>query len=129
MITGHDIHSYLGINSTQDSIGVYVGYQEIDGIRAFTKVGRAKNAQALQRGRAQGGANWWFVAYFLLPTVADTNRVEREWKRQMKSQNVTKTLQHQTELYYFSPEDAADELESLIRSLGYEVRDLVNEIF
>jgi hypothetical protein len=38
MITGHDIHKYLGLNSTQDSLGVYVGYQEIDGTTAPTKV-------------------------------------------------------------------------------------------
>ena len=128
MITGHDIHNYLGINSKQDSLGVYVGFQEINEIMAPTKVGRSKNAQAIQRGRAQGGANWWFVAYFMLPTLEDIKRVELEWKRQMKSQNIEKTLQRQTELYYLSPDDAADELEDLIRSLGYEVRDLVEEI-
>ena len=36
--------------------------------------------------------------------------------------------QKQTELYYFSAEDAADELEGVIRYCGYEVRDLVEEI-
>ena len=56
MITGHQIHQYLGLNSKQDSFGVYTGFQEINGHRAETKVGRSKNAQAIQRGRAQGGA-------------------------------------------------------------------------
>ena len=128
MVTGHDIHEYLGINAKQDSTGVYVGYQEINGTSAPTKVGRSKNAHALQRLRAQGGASWWFVAYFLLPTNADTYTVEKEWKRQMKSQNLEKTQQRQTELYYLSPEDAADEMEGILRSMGYEVRDLVDEI-
>jgi hypothetical protein len=128
MITGHDIHKYLGLNSTQDSLGVYVGYQEIDGTTAPTKVGRSKNAQAVQRLRAQGGANWWFVAYFILPTLEDTYLVEKAWKSQMKSQNLEKTLQRQTELYYLSPEDASDEMEGLLRSMGYEIRDLVDEI-
>ena len=64
MITGHEIHEYLGLTSTQDCYGVYAGFQEIDGHRACTKIGRSKNAQAIQRGRAQGGANWWFESYF-----------------------------------------------------------------
>ena len=128
MITGHDIHKYLGLNATQDSLGVYVGYQEIDGTTAPTKVGRSKNAQAVQRLRAQGGANWWFVAYFILPTLEATYLVEKAWKSQMKSKNIAKGLQRQTELYDLSPEDAADEMEGLLRSMGYEIRDLVDEI-
>lgn len=128
MVTGHEIHQYLGINSKQDSHGVYVGFQEIDEHRAPTKVGRSKNAQAIQRGRAQGGANWWFAAYFLLPDKQTTQLVEREWKRQMKSQNIVKTEQRQTELYYLSPDDAVDELEALLIALKLDVRDLVDEI-
>ena len=54
MVTGHDIHSYLGLRSTDDCYGVYVGFQEINEQLAPTKVGRSKNAQAIQRGRAQG---------------------------------------------------------------------------
>ena len=50
MITGHEIHEYLGIGSKPDSFGVYTGF-EIDGHRAPTKVGRSKNAQAIQRGQ------------------------------------------------------------------------------
>ena len=34
MITGHEIHKYLGIDSKADSFGVYTGFQEIDGHRA-----------------------------------------------------------------------------------------------
>ena len=128
MITGHQIHQYLGLNSTQDSFGVYTGFQEINGHRAETKVGRSKNAQAIQRGRAQGGANWWFASYFLLPDNSATREVEKTWKKQMKSQNIENCLQKQTELYYFSAEDAANELEGVVRSCGFEVRDLVEEI-
>ena len=128
MITGKRIHEYLGIASGQDSTGVYVGFQEIDGLHAKTKLGRSKNAAAIQRGRQQGGANWWFYSYFLLPSNEDTWVVDREMKRQFKSQNIEKTLQNQTELYYLSPLDATNELEDLLRSMGYEIRDLVEEI-
>jgi len=128
VVTGHEIHEWLGITSTQDAHGVYVGFQEIRSHRAPTKVGRSKNAQAIQRGRAQGGANWWFASYFLLPNRECTQFVEREWKQQFKSQNIVKAEQRQTELYYLSPDDATAELEALIRSLGLPIRDLVDEI-
>ena len=128
MITGHRIHEYLGIKSDGESFGVYVGFQEIDGHRARTKIGRSSKAQPLQRGRAQGGANWWFYSYFSLPTYEDTRLVDRVMKKQFKSQNIEKTLQNQTELYYWSPEEATNELEDLLRSMGYEIRDLVEEI-
>ena len=129
MITGHEIHEYLDIGSKDDSCGVYVGFQEINSYRAATKVGRSKNAQAIQRGRAQGGANWWFTAYFSLPDVDATHKVEREWKKLMKSQRIEKTAQRQTELYYLSTKDAGKELEQIVRRQGYEVRDLEKEIF
>ena len=128
MITGKRIHEYLGIRSDDDSLGVYVGFQEIDGLHAKTKIGRSKNAAAIQRGRQQGGANWWFYSYFLLPTLEDTRLVDREMKRQFKSQNIKKTEQNQTELYYLSPLDATNKLEDLLRSMGYEIRNLVEEI-
>ena len=128
MITGHEIHEYLGLNSKQDCYGVYAGFQEIDGHQAQTKIGRSKNAQAIQRGRAQGGANWWFDSYFMLPTNIDTYIVEKEIKRTLDSQHIEKTAQRQTELYYLSPEDASNEIEGILRDLGYEVRDLVEEI-
>ena len=128
MITGKQIHHYLGIRSEDDSPGVYVGFQEIDGHRARTKIGRSKNAAAIQRGRQQGGANWWYYSYFSLPTDKDTRVVDREMKRQFKSQNIEKTAQNQTELYYWSPEEASNELEDLLRSMRYEIRDFVEEI-
>lgn len=128
MITGKRIHKYLGISSDDDSLGVYVGFQEIDGLHAKTKIGRSKNAAAIQRGRQQGGANWWFYSYFLLPTLEDTRKVDRVMKKQFKPHNCKKTEQNQTELYYWSPEQATNELEDLLRSMGYEIRDLVEEI-
>ena len=128
MITGHEIHEYLGLTSTQDCYGVYAGFQEIDGHRASTKIGRTKNAQAIQRGRAQGGANWWFESYFSLPTNADTHIVEKAIRKTLDSQHIEKTAQRQTELYYLSPKDASTEIEGILRTLGYEVRDLVKEI-
>ena len=90
MITGHEIHEYLGLTSTQDCHGVYAGFQEIDRHHAPTKIGRSKNAQAIQRGRAQGGANWWFVSYFLLPDKKSTQLVEKKIKETLRSQNIEK---------------------------------------
>lgn len=128
MITGHDIHKYLNFNSKQACFGVYTGFQEINGYRAPTKVGRSSNALAIQRGRAQGGANWWFTSYFILPNKPSTYFVENAWQEQMSSQHLENCLQKQTELYYFSAEDAADELEGVVRSCGFEIRDIVEEI-
>jgi len=128
MITGHDIHKYLGFNSKQACFGVYTGFQEINGYHAPTKVGRSSNALAIQRGRSQGGANWWYSSYFLLPNRPSTYFIEKEWAKQMSTQRIENCAQRQTELYYLSPEDAADELESIIRSCGFDVRDIVEEI-
>ena len=128
MLTGKEIHKYLGIRSDGESPGVYVGFQEIDGHRARTKIGRSFKAQPIQRGRQQGGANWWFYSYFLLPSNEDTRKVDRIMKKQFKPQNIENTEQNQTELYYWSPEEATNELEDLLRSLGYEIRNLVEEI-
>ena len=133
MIQGHDIHNYLGIKGHTPCPGVYVGFQEINGHRAPTKVGKSTKASAIQRGRAQGGAKWWFVSYFLLPTSHDASLVEKEWSKQMKSQNIVVKKAHTwsyapRELYYLSLDDAVDELEALLISMGYEVRDLVDEI-
>ena len=128
MITGHDIHKYLDFNSKQTCFGVYTGFQEINGYRAPTKVGRSSNALAIQRARSQGGANWWFTSYFILPNRPSTYFVEKEWGKQMSSQRLENCLQKQTELYYFSAEDAADELEGVVTSCGFEIRDIVEEI-
>lgn len=54
MITGHNIYDYLNLSSKDDCFGVYVGVQEIRGHYAQTKIGRSRNAQAIQRGRQQG---------------------------------------------------------------------------
>ena len=133
MITGHEIHEYLGLSSTQDCHGVYAGFQEIDGHQAQTKIGRSKNAQAIQRGRAQGGANWWFDSCFHTIILCCLLRririiVEKAIRRTLDSQHIEKTAQRQTELYYLSPKDASNEIEGILRDLGYEVRDLVEEI-
>ena len=56
MITGHDIYSYLGLRSTDDCYGVYVGVQEINEQLAPTKIGRSKNAAMCTRvGGRDGG--------------------------------------------------------------------------
>ncbi len=64
----------------------------------------------------------------MLPTKEDTHIVEKAIRRTLDSQHIEKTAQRQTELYYLSPEDASNEIEGILRDLGYEVRDLVEEI-
>jgi len=127
MITGHDIHKYLGIGSTQDSFGVYVGFQQIGEARSMTKIGRSKNAQAIQRGRAQGGAEWWFAAYFELPNNAATHQIEKLVKTVFKLLQVAGP-QRQTELYDIEPDLAADMLQTIISDAGYETFDFAKEI-
>src|SRR6056300_483463 len=128
MITGHNIYDYLNLSSKDDCFGVYVGVQEIRGHYAQTKIGRSRNAQAIQRGRQQGGANWWFHSYFLLPTYESTRLVDACIKKTFESQRIKSTEQRQTELYQFSLEDASRELEQLLRAEKYEIRDVVDEI-
>ena len=127
MITGHDIHKYLGISSVEDSHGVYVGFQQIGQSRAPTKIGRSKNAQAIQRGRAQGGAEWWFAAYFELPNKAATQLIEKQVKTVFKEWHI-KGTQRQTELYDIDADLAADMLEAIISDAGYEIFDFAHEI-
>ena len=132
MITGYDIHHYLGIGEVSCP-GFYVGFNEINGVRAPTKTGVSANARAVQRGRAQGGANWWFESYFMLPSNVDTKEVKKEWTRQMKSQNIKVKKDYiwsyaPVELYQLSPRDATNELEALLISMDYETRDIVKEI-
>jgi len=127
MITGHDIHKYLGIGSKQDSFGVYIGFQQIGDARSVTKIGRSKNAQAIQRGRAQGGAEWWFTAYFELPNNAATHQIEKLAKCKFKEWHVAGP-QRQTELYDIDCDLAADMLEAIISDAGYEIFDFAQEI-
>ena len=126
-VTGNDIHAYLDIKSPDDSHGVYVGYQEIRGHCASTKIGRSKNAQAIQRGRAQGGANWWFHSYYLLPDVAATREVERAAHAQLKNHKI-KGEQRQRELYNLSCWQASLQLKLIIKECGYDIRDVCLEI-
>lgn len=128
MVTGSEIHKHLGLRSKDDCYGVYVGTQEIRGTYASTKIGRSRNAWAIQRGRAQGGANWWFHSYFQLPNYEATRIVDAEMKRTFESQRIDKAEQGQTELYMLSLDDASSELEALLRSMGFEIRELVDEI-
>ena len=127
MITGHDIHKYLGIGSKQDSFGVYIGFQQIGDARSVTKIGRSKNAQAIQRGRAQGGAEWWFTAYFELPNNAATHQIEKLAKCKFKEWHVAGP-QRQTELYDIDPNKAVLMLAELIATNGFSVRNFAKEM-
>tara|TARA_Y100001937_G_C7082016_1_gene313463 strand:+ start:605 stop:1012 length:408 start_codon:yes stop_codon:yes gene_type:complete len=127
LVTGHEIHEYLGINSKHDCFGVYIGWQQIADHRAPLKIGRSKNAQAIQRGRAQGGADWWFGSYFLLPDNDATRIVERQIKALLKGYNI-KGTQRQTELYSIDAEQARHQIKSILIKLGYRVEDIVPEV-
>lgn len=128
MITGKQIHRYLDISSTCSCFGVYVGYQEIYNIIGPTKIGRSKNAQALQRGRAQGGANWWFDSYFILPNNESTRYIEKELKIALEEYHIKNTVQAQTELYNINPSTASDKLYQLLLDNGFDATDIVEAI-
>ena len=127
MVTGHDIYRHFNLKVTQDLFGVYIGWQQIRLYRAPLKLGRSKNAAAIQRGRAQGGADWWFSSYFLLPDNEATYIVERQIKSQLKQYNI-KGTQRQTELYILDAETAKHQIRPILTQLGYEVTDIVPEV-
>ena len=119
MITGKQIHKYYGVSaSTSVTFGVYVGFQEINGIKAMTKIGRTNNAAALSRGRNQGGANWWFAGFYPLPSNEETRVIEKIIKTELKPWNVT-GQQGQIELYHLSIEEACELVEEILEEEGY----------
>lgn len=92
---------------TKDSetFGIYVGFQEISGTIGPTKIGRTINVKAIQRGRAQGGANWWFYSFWSLPDRQETYAIEKVIKKQLAEYRFVGE-QNQQELYNLCPSKA-----------------------
>ena len=76
----------------------------------------------------EGGANWWFDSYFMLPTKEDTHIVRKSNKKDFRFQHIERLHNDKQNFIILSPEDASNEIEGILRDLGYEVRDLVEEI-
>lgn len=100
---------------TKDSetFGIYVGFQEINGTIGPTKIGRTINVRALQRGRSQGGANWWFYAFWPLANRQETYDVEKLIKKELSDFRFTGE-QNQQELYDLSPDGATTLVSALV---------------
>jgi hypothetical protein len=96
-----------------ETYGIYVGFQEIDGTLGPTKIGRAINVRALQRGRSQGGANWWFYAWWPLVNREETYSIEKLLKNNLSDYKI-KGFQGQKELYSLTPYNATDLVSKLI---------------
>lgn len=106
-----DIEAALQLTSSTQSqaYGVYLGVSEINGHLSAAKVGRTINVRALQRGRNQGGANWWFIGFWPLRSKEETYEVERELKLALKAHK-TPGRQGQRELYGMHHQRIYDEL-------------------
>ena len=122
--TGHDIYAYLNLKSTDSLYGVYAGWQQIGLTKAPIKIGRSKNPHAIQRGRSQGGADWWYGCYYLLDNNALTYTVERELKLLLKDQRKAGT-QRQTELYNFGIPRAISSIESTLTKLNLPIVNIL----
>lgn len=88
-----------------NTYGIYIGYQAIGDCIGPTKIGRTINLKAIERGRAQGGADWWFHSFWLLDSRAETYSVESRIKASLKQYKI-KGTQSQTELYSLSLAEA-----------------------
>ena len=113
--SAQDIERALNICSTTQSqvYGVYLGVSEIGGCLSAAKVGRCINVRALQRGRNQGGANWWFIGFWPLQCKEETYEVEAELKRSLKAYR-TPGAQGQRELYGMHHQRIYDEMCELL---------------
>jgi len=96
-----------------DTFGIYVGFQEINGTIGPTKIGRTVNVRALQRGRSQGGANWWFYSFWCLANRQETYDIEKIIKKEL-SEYRYKGEQNQQELYNISPHTATQRIADII---------------
>jgi hypothetical protein len=107
-----DIEQLLGLKDSE-TFGIYIGYQQIRDCIGPTKIGRTVNVKAIERGRSQGGADWWFHSFWYLPNRADTYEVEKTVKKSLKSYNIPGT-QTQKELYSLSLDEAEAEITKIL---------------
>ena len=111
-----ELEKLLGSRDSE-TYGIYIGFQQIADCIGPTKIGRTINVRALQRGRSQGGADWWFYAFWPLRSREETYSVEAELKKSLIAYK-SKGNQNQQELYALSL-DAAEALVS--KTLGVSV--------
>ena len=112
MFSALDIEKFINKRDSE-TYGIYVGFQEINGIIGPTKVGRTVNAKAIQRGRAQGGANWWFYAWWTVRDRNDTYSLEKLVKKELVEYSI-KGFQGQKELYSLTASETADLIERVL---------------
>ena len=127
-VTGHEIYKHLGLNQDDHLYGVYAGWQQIEQTKAPIKIGRTVNPVAIQRGRSQGGADWFFGCYYVLPTNKATRDVERELKLKLSKFNKAGT-QRQTELYTFGMPRAISQIEATLVEMQMPIRNIVLELY
>ncbi len=99
-----ELEKLLGSRDSE-TYGIYIGFQQIADCIGPTKIGRTINVRALQRGRSQGGADWWFYAFWPLRSREETYSVEAELKKSLISYK-SKGNQNQQELYALSLAEA-----------------------
>jgi hypothetical protein len=105
MYSAKQIEAALSCKHESEAFGLYVGFHAIGDVRGPTKIGRTINVRALQRGRNQGGADWWFAAFWPLDNRYATFAAESEIKTALVAYKM-KGGQGQQELYDLSPEAA-----------------------
>ena len=127
-VTGHEIYKHLGLRQNDHLNGVYAGWQQIEQTKAPIKIGRSVNPVAIQRGRSQGGADWYFGCYYVLPDRQATLDVERELKRKLSKYNKAGT-QTQTELYTFGMPRAISQIETTLKEMQMPIRNIVLELY
>ena len=102
MKTGYQLYQERALLSRDSLHAVYIGVNEIDGHLGPTKLGRTSNPYALQRGRNQGGANWWFCALWECSSRAQSWETERSLHTLLDQHRIVGP-QRQRELYSPSP--------------------------
>ena len=107
-----EVEDLLGV-SDSETFGIYIGYQQIIDCIGPTKIGRTVNVRAIERGRSQGGADWWFHSFWPLEDRAETYSEESRIKAALKSYR-TKGSQSQTELYALSLAEAETRVSQLL---------------
>jgi len=107
-----DIEAVLGVSDSQ-TFGIYIGYQAIGTCIGPTKIGRTVNVKAIERGRSQGGADWWFHSFWPLSDRAETYKIESLVKKTL-SEYKTKGGQSQTELYALTLAEAETRVSQLL---------------
>ena len=125
--TGHEIYKHLGFKQDDHLYGVYAGWQQIEQTKAPIKIGRSVNPVAIQRGRSQGGADWYFGCYYVLPNKQATFDVEQLLKQRLSKYNKAGG-QRQTELYTFGMPRAISQIEATLNEMQMPVRNIVLEL-